>query len=307
MAPCEEFQHLWWNWHPPLGVFIAFLALVGVLVPWFRGDTSRREKAFWTIVMLLFMYLEIRTLYLDRDEHDREQAHVQCEELDRFSKIAAGLSSSIDASKSQYSDTINHVDGVSNTTQGIADIARENLQYLSGGKSFAYVAIPPYVLQGAAFTVNLVNDGPNPLTGLSVTIARYLGGCDDQKPGDQCTSQYDTGVMQAIPMDTLGPYLWKIIPNYVIQPTFSGGKEIAQYDIHIYAQTGIIEETLEFRRASGGSGFEYRYRVSRQRNPKAKPKDIFNPKMALVLLKKSDWIGYVAPRATIPRSLTPAP
>ena len=33
---CSEAAHFWWQWHPPVGVFIAMLALLGVLVPLFR-------------------------------------------------------------------------------------------------------------------------------------------------------------------------------------------------------------------------------------------------------------------------------
>lgn len=64
-----------WRWYPPVGVFIAVLALLGVLVPLFRDlpKIGKREKAFWTFVMFALVGLEIRSIYLDRDAHDREQ------------------------------------------------------------------------------------------------------------------------------------------------------------------------------------------------------------------------------------------
>ena len=75
--PCPVISQPWWHWHPPVGSWIAVLALLGVIVPWlFRPPEKmgRGEKAIWTFVMLAFFYLELRTLYLDRDEHDGEQA-----------------------------------------------------------------------------------------------------------------------------------------------------------------------------------------------------------------------------------------
>lgn len=106
---CPVYVIPWWQWHPPVGSWIAMLALLGVIVPWlFRppDKMGRTEKAIWTFVMLLFLVLELRTLYLDRDEHDREQAHASCEQLKRFQAIADTLSSAISANQTQFQLTM---------------------------------------------------------------------------------------------------------------------------------------------------------------------------------------------------------
>jgi hypothetical protein len=105
-SKCREILPSWWQWHPPVGMFISLLAILGVLVPWFRGEASRREKAFWTFAMFLFVGLEIRTLYLDRSQHDREQALARCQQLESFTAIANGIQSSIDGSKTQFNTTM---------------------------------------------------------------------------------------------------------------------------------------------------------------------------------------------------------
>jgi hypothetical protein len=108
--PCPITAQLWWQWHPPVGSWIAVLAFLGVVVPWlFRPpeEMGRGEKAIWTLLMLAFFGLELRTLYLDRDEHDREQAHAECEQLERFGKIADKLEDSIAASRQQFGATMN--------------------------------------------------------------------------------------------------------------------------------------------------------------------------------------------------------
>jgi len=98
MAPCIELVHHWWQWHPPVGTFIAVLAIFGVFVPLYRPweKIGRREKAIWTIVMFALLWLELRTLYLDRDDHDAEQVYVRCAELQSFQKIADGIKQELD-------------------------------------------------------------------------------------------------------------------------------------------------------------------------------------------------------------------
>ena len=115
MAPCPEIISPWWQWHPPVGVFIAVLAVLGVIVPWvFRPPEKmgRGEKAIWTIIMFLLLWLELRTLYLDRDEHDREQALARCQQLESFKKIANGIDTAISDSTAQFKATMDGVKGI---------------------------------------------------------------------------------------------------------------------------------------------------------------------------------------------------
>jgi hypothetical protein len=73
---------------------------------------GRTEKALWTLLMLLFVWLEIRTLYLDRNEHDAEQAQAQCQQLQSFQKIADRIDTSISDSSAQFKATMNGMGGI---------------------------------------------------------------------------------------------------------------------------------------------------------------------------------------------------
>jgi len=108
-SKCQEVIPTWWQWHPPIGVFIALLAIVGVLVPWFRGTVEKREKAFWTFLMFLFVWMEIRTIYLDQAQHDREQALARCQQLESFQKIADSIDTAISNSSAQFAATMNNM------------------------------------------------------------------------------------------------------------------------------------------------------------------------------------------------------
>jgi hypothetical protein len=63
-----------WNWHPPVGVWIGVLGLLGVVVPLLRdfSQMKKGEKAVWTAVLFVLLLLELKSVYQDRREHDLE-------------------------------------------------------------------------------------------------------------------------------------------------------------------------------------------------------------------------------------------
>jgi hypothetical protein len=108
-SKCQEVIPTLWQWHPPIGVIIALLAVVGVLVPWFRGEAGKSEKAFWTFLMFLCVGLEIRTIYLDQAQHDREQTLARCQQLESFQKIADGIDTATSNSSAQFVATMTNM------------------------------------------------------------------------------------------------------------------------------------------------------------------------------------------------------
>src|ERR1700730_4940431 len=75
-------------WHPPVGVYVVILAIVGVCVPLIRGEQiSVKEKALWTGVMLTLAVLEVTSIYKDRNEHDTAQANIRNEQLQQFNTL----------------------------------------------------------------------------------------------------------------------------------------------------------------------------------------------------------------------------
>ena len=108
-SKCQEVIPTLWQWHPPIGVIIALLAVVGVLVPWSRGEAGKSEKAFWTFLMFLCVGLEIRTIYLDQAQHDREQTLARCQQLESFQKIADGIDTATSNSSAQFVATMTNM------------------------------------------------------------------------------------------------------------------------------------------------------------------------------------------------------
>ena len=172
-SKCQEVIAPWWQWHPPIGVFIALLAVVGVLVPWFRGgETGRGEKAFWTFLMFLFVGLEIRTIYLDQTQHDREQALARCQQLESFQRIANGIDTAISNSSAQFEATMSKF--------------KETINNETGGDSYVVFTpgliseVPPGTpgIQNGTLVMSLgipILKGKFPLHSVSVLLADHTG------------------------------------------------------------------------------------------------------------------------------------
>lgn len=119
-------------WHPPVGVFIAILAVLGVLVPWFRGaETTRREKAFWTAVMFALLGLELRSIVLfDQDQRREEDAANE-----RFSGIVEGLKDAMKQSQEQFQATMDEIrptlEASTRAARNTAPVARIEIREMS--------------------------------------------------------------------------------------------------------------------------------------------------------------------------------
>lgn len=255
------------------------LAFLGVIVPWlFRPPErmGRSEKAIWTSVLFVLVFLEVRTLYLDRDQHDREQAQARCEQIERFGQIADGIKQSIDQSQKQYEGTISHVDGVLSTTQNVAALAKKNLESITGGSSFAYVipftGIPPSSfprVRDPLLTFMIVNQGPDILTGVSVTIAKIV----KQYPHGAITS----GEVAPVLVGNLGPHASQPVPDtYIHERGLSADSRMNHYECFITAQNGTIREEIYLRLAKSGIGWAYQIEVEKNTGKHQ-------------ILKKIDW------------------
>ena len=108
-----------WAWYPPIGVYIAVLALLGVLVPFFRdlSKIGKREKALWTAIMFLLVFLEIKSIYQDRNTHENEQQYAREEQLKEFQKIADGIDRTLTNSQQQFSATMGRIDTTLQTSE----------------------------------------------------------------------------------------------------------------------------------------------------------------------------------------------
>jgi len=127
-----------WLWHPPVGVWIGVLGLLGVIVPLIRdlSKIGRREKAVWTLVMFVLLLLEIKSVYQDRNEHDREQSEARERETKSFETIASGVNNAITQSEKQFRETVAQQSRDFDAVMARAEI---NTSEITGGNSYIIV------------------------------------------------------------------------------------------------------------------------------------------------------------------------
>jgi len=247
---------MWQNvlhWHPPVGVFIAILALLGVVVPLIREKVGPGEKAVWTLVLFALLLLEIHSIYEDRSEHEREQADARKQQLDSFSKIAQGIDKTIENSDREFAATMRQTQAV--------------LSNITGGDSFA--VIEPWTFAGRRdMPLVIHNPGKNILTGVTVTV--YSQGAFNM-PG--ALDLYMRSVAERINVGTLHP-AERLVLSAAIQSdqlqTWDDG--VSHLFILIGAQNFTSQEYLQLRKGGEKKPWAYKYEVWRAgpKGPQAK-------------------------------------
>ena len=211
------------------------------------------EKFCWVVVLVAFTVLEVIAIKRGDEsaKSDRQARN------DEFSRIANRLETAITASKSQYDSTINRVDSVLTTAQGVAETAKTSLDQISGSGS--YPCIHPNVLElvDGKISLNMWNTGRNDLTGVAVRILpphvfKNLEIGDAHKAADD--------------LGTVRPESPKPIPEFISPELDANGE--AFYWIDIWTQNGYYVEGLSFRRskrpAPAENGWAYAYRLRKE-------------------------------------------
>jgi hypothetical protein len=235
------------------------LALLGVLVPWlFRppDKMSRGEKAFWALLMMGFLLLELRTLYLDRDEHDREQAHTECERLESFKQIAKGIEDSNEINRKQFSATMIKF--------------REAIDTETGGDSFCYLDFfsDPIWYEGVAKDTGLISlvavrVGKYPLRDISVTVSdpiRFATIMDKLRVRDAGISTtfttHDRTLQQMMEAVETSPITYQVgdfatDTKFVIKTAMNPG-DVQEFEVLVRSfNTQMVIERFKMKRVNG--------------------------------------------------------
>ncbi|MGF7179884.1 hypothetical protein [Tunturiibacter psychrotolerans] len=289
MTTCPELIHRWWNLHLPVGVVVACFGLVGVAVPWFRGEKTlfRHEKAIWTLLMFVLVGLEIDSIYQDQIQRDAEQRKAACEQANRFEGIAEKLEADISANRIHFDAMMTKDQGILDTARSVNQVAKANLDNITGGDSYGYVE--PVSTRADYATVTLHNDGDQILTGVSVVIERVLNNCVMEADA-KCIPEFDPGMMTPIEMGSLGSHQHKPIPREIdFDPARNGS---GQYNVRIYAQNGQAIQQIFFRKSTMHRGYAYRYTIIRTVSGKPQKGDFKLGEEMMRTLKVKDWSEY---------------
>jgi hypothetical protein len=172
-----------WHWHPPVGVWIGILGLLGVLVPLFRDlpKIGKSEKAFWTFVMFALLLLEIKSAYQDRAEHDEEQANARTEQLNQFSKIAEGIKTTTTINQEHFDATMGSIKSLLETTNAAKKNTEPKAYVKLSAFSIRPSSLPMVSGHQLQFNVVVENGGSENATEIVSDAKVYLGKLGDLK------------------------------------------------------------------------------------------------------------------------------
>jgi hypothetical protein len=289
LKPCPTIAHLGWHWYPPVGVFIAVFALLAFAYTllYEGSQPSKRKKSIWTISVSLLVLLEIRSTLYDRQVHDEDQAHEQCEQLKSFAEIASTLSTDIAHNKEHFDSTVAREEHIRAATEELNRLSTKSLRSITGGDSFGYAV--PFSTLGESTSLTLYNNGDEPLTGLNVVVEEVLNDCTIE-PLAKCTPIFDNGLMRPFDMGTLGPHQHKPIPISINFDPRKIGK--SRYNVRIYAQNGQAIEQIWFKRSLQHPGYAFKYTIIRTITGKLKDTDFHLGSEIFRTLKSVDWTEY---------------
>ena len=289
--PCPEIIAPWWKWYPYVGFFIAILAGLGVLVPWFRGtEIGKREKALWTVVMVALVALELRSITLDGHQHEREESRARCQQLQSFDDIATKLAIAITSGEVQFRATMAGVSTVLNETKQAASAAKLAATQVTGGDSYAYVH-PSVIYEGQnTIVLNVHNYGNEVLTGVSVSINHVIRGAAEPALDN---GEIEMESIRPINMGSIAPREGRTIDppgEFITLIPKPDGTD--QYHFWVNAQNAGVSETIDFRHSLNGRGWAYKIDAWREVVGKHRRVDLFAKDIHgwIRFVKKGDWV-----------------
>jgi len=131
----------WWPIIP--GVSIGFLALAAVIMAVRADNFTGAEKAVWVALGMVLCFVELRTIYGDRDEHDRLQSEIRRQDNEHFEKIVGDLEMSEKHREEEFTSTLARSDALMLAAAKIMGLSEESAGNLTGGDSFVYFRFFP--------------------------------------------------------------------------------------------------------------------------------------------------------------------
>ena len=239
----------WIQIPPSPGIAVGVLGLVAVVMTVRAEDEwGRTERIAWLLLALCLMVVEIRAIQFDRSRQDALEAQNRKDETERFSEVLKDNREKFDATMSRTGEILG-------TTQRVGELAQENLENTTGGKSFA--AVTPQVWSGTVpISLSIYNYGKQTLTGVTVSI--YGSDAWHKPRGFFEAPTIDVGTLHAGEMKLL---------KETITPTDSGardgGLKMDSFQLYISAQNFTVVEHLLFREGKQ-IPWTFRYIVTRQ-------------------------------------------
>jgi hypothetical protein len=216
---------------PAPGVGIAVLGAVAGFMSLIH--MSHREKTAWTLIIFCLLWIELKAISRDRNEHDRKEREARSEEVRHSQLIANGINTTVAKGQQQFDTTMKSV-------QKIIASESESLKSITGGDSFCYLM--PYPISDRDAIGVLIHSGKYPIYDLSLRIV-------DLHLFKQSVAR--GSALAALGMDynlgNLAPHAAE--PNSNIHLALT--EEAPDFNLFFSARNGFWEESLRLRRVNG--------------------------------------------------------
>jgi hypothetical protein len=216
--------------------FLGFLAVVVAVRAVTPEHFSWGERIVYILIAFALFAVEMRAIYKDRDEHDREQAAIRTSEDDARRKET-------DA----FAELIKEGRGLLSSVKEIDALAKKSLEDITGGKSFAIIT-PQVWTAETTIPLSIRNFGEQTLTGVEVTIYG-----EQENPDKYFVDPI------VIKVGTLHGGAMRLLKETIVPR--DGHRN--SYQLHISAQNFTVVEYLTFRRGKK-LPWDFSYQVTRQ-------------------------------------------
>jgi hypothetical protein len=264
------------------------LGAAGCVVAFFELSSVRKGIAI--ALLSLLMILELRSIYHDREEVETQHTAEQKEMRDDFASVLKQNQDSF-SSTSAYLNSV--IGGMERVFKGV-----------TGGDSFVYLMPQTHVFtepckspsgieQPSALAFTAENAGDYPMIGVKIQFQNLKD--LPLRANDVFYTLPDTDI------PTIAPHS-SIHIKGVLCPDINTNGEAA-YWIFIYAQNGLVTQTLRLRKHNGGLPWAFTFTVNREHDNTDPHGPIFPH-----VLKNQEWsddLGDGKPIATNPPAAPP--
>jgi hypothetical protein len=229
------------GWTPAPGYAVALLGAVAAAMS-LTGEMTHGQKAACMVAIAALLVIEIHAIKHDRDESAKAQHDARQEEIAGFSSVATSLAktgSQFDAIQKRFDESATKSSDNQNESRRKFDAVlngyRNTLNNITGGDSYAYVAVQEHAATADGVPLAVRNAGEHILTGVTVQIIRTASP----------PNEWDVDSGPQITVGTLFPGQIRMIGARIKPIPSDNG--IDHYWVFIAAQNGLVSQMIYFR------------------------------------------------------------
>jgi hypothetical protein len=227
-------------------VAIGFLGVVAAIMTVRADRFTPVERGMYVLLAFALFIVEMKAVYRDRDEHDKQQAELQASEREARRM-----------EEKSFAALLTEGRNLLGKTQEVETLTKMNLLNITGGESYALVT--PQVWSGVVpIPLSIYNYGKQTLTGVTVVI-RGRQNWDLNNP----QRMYDLPTLNVGTLHAGELRLLKAAITPVEGEMKDDNDKVDFYDLDIAAQNFTVTEHLMFKRGKHVP-WDFMYQATRQ-------------------------------------------